>query len=278
MLSIAAMLSSSSVLISANATAVDNMSNKNQLSEKTIVITSENEDMIGSKNYDSEINMTYAEVLELYDEYLEEKVSLNSIADENVPEYSVDEFLQYAIATGAIEDTVAEKAALNKAFYRAEFKVAVAAGNTLGYTTAATLLDHSLQDAPSNFICDSSTSYAKQILNSDEVKSILNSFKNSVSGTSLTTKNMSGSVALDSTTDLLLAYHNVNYVVFGAKTNGVWEVSITVTDTYNFEHEEWENAMTDNAVITMINNYAYGAQEVGAIVPYTIRITARTSF
>ena len=278
MLSFVSLLISTNVQIYAHDVTVDDLSNMSNLSDNAIIITSENEHMIGSNEYDAELNMTYSEVLNLYNDYIGTTISLNNIDAENVSEDSLEGFLQYAIENGVIEDTTAEKAALSKAFYRTQFKAAVAAGNALGYTTAADFLDHSLQDNPSSFICDSSTSYASQILNSEEIQSIISSFKASVSGTSLTTKNMSGSIALDSTTDLHLAYNNVDYVVFGAKTNGVWDVSVTITDTYDFKHEEWKNAMTDNAVVTMINNYAYDAQQVGAIVPYTIRVTARTSF
>ena len=160
LLCIVALFFSSSVQIYANDVTLDNIKSTTQLSEKYILITNENEDMIGSENYDFKINMSYEEVIELYNDYLETKISLNNVIDEKFSEDSLDEFLKYAIKTGVIDDTVEEKTALTKAFYRTQFKAAVAAGNTLGYTTAANLLDHSLQDNPSSFTCGSNTSYA----------------------------------------------------------------------------------------------------------------------
>ena len=88
----------------------------------------------------------------------------------------------------------------------------------------------------------------------------------------------SGSTTLNSTTDLHLAYNKVSYVASGTKSNGKWTLTIKFKDTYNFEKQAWENAMTDNVVVTALNNYAAYAQDIGAIVPYDITVTVKTTF
>ncbi len=83
---------------------------------------------------------------------------------------------------------------------------------------------------------------------------------------------------LNSTTDLHLAYNNVNYSATGVKSNGKWTLTITFTDTYDFDAQSWKNAMTDNALVTILNNYAAYAQSIGAIVPYNVTVTVQTTF
>ena len=83
---------------------------------------------------------------------------------------------------------------------------------------------------------------------------------------------------LNSTTDLHLAYNNVNYSATGVKSNGTWTLTITFTDTYDFDAQSWKNAMTDNALVTILNNYAAYAQSIGAIVPYNVTVTVQTTF
>lgn len=36
--------------------------------------------------------------------------------------------------------------------------------------------------------------------------------------------------------------------------------------------------MTDNVAVTALNNYAAYAQDIGAIVPYNITVTVKTTF
>lgn len=191
---------------------------------------------------------------------------------------ALEGFTQYAVEEGIIEDTVEQRAAITKAVVRAEFKLVVAGGNVLGYTAAATLLNHSLQDNPSNLSYVSTTDMAKQIAGSTECTTIVNQFKSDVTGTNYVRKTNSGTTTLNSTTDLHLAYNNVNYSATGVKSNGKWTLTITFTDTYDFDAQSWKNAMTDNALVTILNNYAAYAQSIGAIVPYNVTVTVQTTF
>ena len=118
----------------------------------------------------------------------------------------MDNFAEYAVEQDIIENTPVQRAAITKAVIRAEFKTVVAAGNTLGYTTAATLLNHSLQDSPSDISYGSSTTYASQISKSSECKKIVQQFKADVKGQNMTARTITSSTTLNSTTDLHLDY------------------------------------------------------------------------
>lgn len=245
--------------------------------ETYTVITGEDEKVMTLSNTgDTDIGITNEEIMELYYQYLESQPAM--LLEERSIEEKLNGFAQYAVDSGVIEDTAVQREGITKAVVRTEFKIVVAGGKAAGYTTAANLLDHSLQDAPSNLSYSSSTSYARQILNSSECKTIINDFKNQVNGTNYVSKVYSGSTTLNSSTDLHLAYNKVSYTVSGKKNNGTWTLTITFRDTYDFERQAWENAMSDDLVVTAINNYAAYAQSLGAIVPYNIQVTVQTTF
>ena len=84
-------------------------------------------------------------------------------------------------------------------------------------------------------------------------------------------------VALFQTNHLIKGNNKVINYATGIKSNGVWTLTITFRDTYDFEKQAWENAMTDN-IVTALNNYAAYAQDIGVIVPYGITVTVRITF
>lgn len=225
--------------------------------------------------YESSIGMTDEEALELYNSYL---ASLPAPANESGSIDALKGFADYAVKQGIIEDTAVQRAGITKAVVRASFKTVVSAGKVLGYKAAATLLNHSLQDNPTNLSYGSSTTFSSQILKSSECKTIVNDFKTYVKGKKLSARTTSGSTTLNSTTDLHLAYNKVDYVASGTKKNGVWTLSIVFSDTYNFEAQAWKNAMTNNPAVTILNNYAAYAQSLKAIVPYKVKVTVKTTF
>lgn len=242
-----------------------------------VQITSDNETSYRmADDYNDVIGLTNGEVLDLYNAFLASRPEITS--EEQPPQKTVEEFVQYAVDQGVIQDEPVQKAAITKAVVRAEFKAVVAGGNAAGYTTAAAFLNHSLQDTPSNLSYSSGTTYSDQIKKSSEYKSILNKFKSDVKGKKLTQRTTSGSTTLNSTTDLHLAYNKVSYTAYGTKKNSTWTLNVVFTDTYDFEKESWKNAMTSNAAVTAINNYAAYAQSLGAIVPYKISVTVTATF
>jgi len=221
--------------------------------------------------------MSDEELLEYYNEYVASRTCLMSVDDK----YSVEMlsgFADQAVKDGLITDTPKQRAAVTKAVVRAEFKAVVAGGNVKGYTTAATLLNHSLQDYPQKMLCPSGSGIAAQIGRSSECTSIVNSFKKQVRGKNITSKTVTGTATLKSTTDLHLAFNKVSYQVVGKKYKGKWNLTITFTDRYDFETQAWRNSMTDHVAVTAINNYAAYAQSIGAIVPYDIKVFVVTSF
>lgn len=231
--------------------------------------------------FEESIGMTDEELLELYNDYLSSTTcSLMSIDDveEGFSVEKLNGFAEEAAREGIIENNAIQKAAITKAVVRAEFKVVVAGGKKAGYTTAAALLDHSLQDTPSNLSYGSSSSFATQISNSSECTAVVNIFKNQVKGKNISSKTITGSTTLNSTTDLHLAYNKVSYKVVGKKVNGKWNLTITFSDRYDFEAQAWKNSMTDSAAVTIMNNYAAYAQSIGAIVPYDVKVTVTKTY
>ena len=233
--------------------------------------------LLQDDSFEDSIGMTDEKALQLYNDYLASLPETISEADT----YSIERlnnFVDYAVEQGIIEDTAVQRAGITKAIVRKQFKVVVIAGKRLGFSAAATLLNHSLQDNPSNLSFGSSTKMASQISKASECKSIVNSFKSYVKGKKLSARTTSGSTTLNSTKDLRLAYNKVSYIASGTKKNGVWTLNITFSDTYDFETQAWKNAMTGNPAVTVLNNYAAYAQSLKAIVPYKVKITVKTTF
>lgn len=233
--------------------------------------------LLYDNSYEDTIGMTDEQALQIYNNYLAMLPKTLSKSDMNSSE-CLDEFVEYAIEQGIIENNEIQKAGITKAVVRGQFKTVATAGKSLGYKTAGTLLDHSLQDKPSNLSYGANTTFASQISKSSEYKAIVNSFKSYVKGKKLSARTTSGSTTLNSTTDLHLAYNRVSYVASGKKSNGVWTLTITFSDTYDFDKQAWKNAMTGNPAVTILNNYAAYAQSLKAIVPYKVKVTVNTTF
>lgn len=185
-------------------------------------------------SYENTIRMTDEKALQLYNDYLASLPETVSETDTYSAKH-LNTFVEYAVEQGIIEDTAVQRAGITKAVVRAQFKTVATTGKTLGFKTAGILLNHSLQDSPSNLSYGANTTFASQILKSSECKKIVNSFKSYVKGKKLSARTTSGSTTLNSTTDLHLAYNKVSYVATGTKKNGVWTLKITFSDTYDFE-------------------------------------------
>lgn len=261
-----------------NAHAEEYNSESAEEKSTCIFITGETEDLYSNEDiFNDSISMYDSEVLALYEQYLAQTPTSISECDEFAV-VVLEGFVQYAVEERIIEDTAVQRDALTKAATRAELKLVAEGGKKLGYTTAAALLNHSLQDHPLDLSFHSTSSMATQIANSTECRTIINQFKAGVTGTNYDRRIITGKITLNSTTDLHLAYNSVDYSVYGVKVNGKWTLTITFTDTYDFEIQQWKNSMTDDALVTILNNYAAIAQSIGAIVPYNITVTVQTTF
>lgn len=225
-------------------------------------------------DYNEEIHMTDEQALSYFEQYYTSCCDMYS-ASAQITQEVLDEFAQYAVEEGLIEDNAEQRAAITKAVVRAEFAAVVSGGELLGYTTAAKFLDHSLQDMPENLSFGIGSYYANQVLYADEIQREIQSFIEYADEKNQAAWNKTSSVTLNSTTDLHLAYNRVSYNIAGTKTDGIWSLVIKIHDTYDFEKQDWKNFMTDNAAVTALNNYAAYAQTIGAIVPYDISVTIK---
>lgn len=239
----------------------------------------DNEDYSPETNYSENANseenditgLTDEEFDTLYNQFLEHYKNVNFNSDDE----NIDAFIEYAIAVGAIEDTPQARDALSVLTYRKEMRTVVAGGRAAGYTTSAELLEHSLQDKPSNKTYKAGSRVSNQIKNSSEYKKELDKIRNTLKSVSGTSKSINGSMALTSTTDLHLAFHAVSYTANCKKVSGKWNITVTVTDRYDFAYQKWGSygKGLSNAAKVALNNYGYNAQKVGAIKNYNVSIT-----
>ncbi len=247
---------------------------------KCLVITPENEqhyDNIFSKDkirVDKVTGLTYKELLDLYNKYS----SKNKI-DKETLEFNAEEdlnnFVQYMVDNGIIPDSQQAKQDISIAFLRAQFNLAASIGEKLGYEHAADFLRHSLQDDPEDLYFAPGTEVSDWILESDEVQSLISDFQDYVTGRSLSRRFTSGSTILNSDRDYFLALNKVDYRIDGVKSGRRWNLDIDIIDEYDFDYS-WE--YVDELIATIVNNYAALAEDLGAIVPYDIRINMEDYF
>lgn len=128
------------------------------------------------------------------------------------------------------------------------------AAKGFGWETASAMLDHSLQNKPSNLAFSSDSKFAKQIAESAECDAIVEDFKEQVEGLDISEKSIKSSTTLNSTTDLHLSYNKVSYEVVGKKVvgkkvDGKWNLKITFYDRYDFETQAWEDSITLGSIV-----------------------------
>lgn len=143
-----------------------------------------------------------------------------------------------------------------KELVRVPFRAAAAVGYALGLRTAAELLNRSLQDHPEAWNQGVKSKYAEQIKKSVEY--------NNLSGGTIT-------FDIKNNPDLYLAYHGMKYS-YSEESD-----TVTFTDRYDFDFMEWEDTFSLQSIIVMVNNFAFFAQCIGAIVPYGISVTVNTA-
>ena len=148
-----------------------------------------------------------------------------------------------------VKNVLSHENVILKELVRVPFRAAAAVGYALGLRTAAELLNHSLQDKPEEWKKGADSKYAEQIKKSAEFRSRSN-----------------GTITFDikNNPDLYLAYHGMKY------TYSKEDKAVTFTDKYDFDFMEWEDTFSLQSIIVMVNNFAYFAQAIHAIVPYDI--------
>lgn len=229
-------------------------------------------------------NIETSKVENIYEEFKIE----HSVNDFNVWEkYTIDEFIEYAIEEGYIEDTPEQRDATVKESLRLSLGALATLGSTVGLNTASYLLDHSLTDNPSDLDFEPSSEYAHQVAISSEYQNILATIKNTARTADKNKDSISfpGDCYFESSFDLQLAYHAADYDVYMERKTGTsnsWEGTVVFTDFYDFNYRDWEEGASRYATLAyyvqFLNNYGAICQSLGATVPYYITITIPFSF
>lgn len=226
--------------------------------------------------------------LEIFRKYLNEKnVTANTLTSEEAT-MLWEGFAQYAVDNGYIADTPEQRAGITVEAGRALISLCADICSEK-YPTASMLLEHSLHDNPEDIVYGSSSSYAQQIEDSEEFQEILDdAIEEAKTLTYITSSRISGSVRLDSTTDLLLAYRSIDYVRWIKRpgiTDNLWHMEVTFRDTYDFDSDGWSDVWDElqvsglvgaaGEVLTML---AATAVDMGIIEEFEIEVVVETDF
>lgn len=116
----------------------------------------------------------------------------------------IQEFVDYAARNGIIENSPAQKASITKEVVRASMKIVAAAGKNAGYKLAAECLDHSLQDYPSSVTYSDGSWQCNIVKTGTAYKNLITTVKNTLRNYSSNSYSTTGSMVLNSPTDLFL--------------------------------------------------------------------------
>ncbi len=73
--------------------------------------------------------------------------------------------------------------------------------------------------------------------------------------------------------DLKLSLHEAKMTLSGTLNNGVGNLSVKITDLYDFKNNPLGNSQgVKNWTIDAINNMAWGAQEIGTISNFYVTV------
>ena len=133
-----------------------------------------------------------------------------------------------------------------------------------------------MQDNPKDLTYGSTASVCWTVEDTDEVQNLIDDITNELEDTDINyywNGYRSNTVYLNETTDLFLAFNKASWTAEGVKSGSNWDLEINIEDEYDFEPSDWEEygGVTSTAV-NIINDYAYVAQEYGAIVPFDITV------
>ena len=139
------------------------------------------------------------------------------------------------------------------------------------YPTSSQLLAHSLQSNPSDVYLGGNSTTAKQIKNSREFQDAINTIVSENYNSTLS--NYKKGIIFENDMDLKLSLHNANMSVSGTLNNGLGNLSVKITDKYDFINNPLENSKgIKNWSIDAINNMAWGAQEIGTISNFYVTV------
>lgn len=145
-----------------------------------------------------------------------------------------------------------------------------------GYELTGKLLRHSLQDEPPDLIL-TNVYTTNLVRNSIEYQNFVNNVVDQANKDKSTAINVNTSLAFKSG-DLFAAIHKANINLSGELKDGMWDISISVTDLFNFELTTSKDKLFgDSWKEWWANNIAAVDQLMGVIVPFNVEIKFRDS-
>lgn len=164
---------------------------------------------------------------------------------------------------------------LTKAAYRAEFYAGSLLLDVMAPYTAQALR-HSLQDSPPSVDNANGSGPSNKMEGTNAHNAKISAFRAKLNTVSGNYYSESSSIEVKRTDDLdmYLAYHNMSYLMAAEKIGGLWKIYTRYFDLYNFEEWKYQDGLSSlpSNFVTLVNNFALGAQNEGAIVPYNIAV------
>lgn len=144
-----------------------------------------------------------------------------------------------------------------------------------GYKYSGDFLINSALKNSSDLYYSSNSALAKKIKTTDEYVDMYTMCKTKIKNN----KNATSLIyywkdSFESDTDLFGAIHNFDYKVKAVKVNNAkWTVTMTITDTYNFEYNSWYGRKSLKGYLTTIsNNLAFWSQKSKSAKIYNVTI------
>jgi RHS repeat-associated protein len=180
------------------------------------------------------------------------------------------------IITGIIHCALTARAGLYgwAQYYFAKGAIS-AAGNTFlaykGYSLSREMFNHGMWGygrTPSSSINNLLISRLKS---SSDMKKAIENIMKSATGNSI---NQNGEVEFTITeknnADLYYSLQHISFNVQGTKSNGVWDLTITVSDRYDFDSIRSFSGLSFGSVA---NDLGWAMQRIGMVVPYNISVS-----
>ena len=160
-------------------------------------------------------------------------------------------------------------------YYATKCIIAVAGNSYLSskeYELSREMFNHGMHGRGEKLPSSTNDLIVNKLKESDIMGEAISSIMKSANGNSI---NVNGDVEFKRTNrtnaDLYYSLQHVNFNVRGTKSNGVWNLTVTVTDTYNFDNLRIisEGLNFGNAA----NDLGWMMQKVGMMTPYDVSVS-----
>ena len=145
--------------------------------------------------------------------------------------------------------------------------------DSIGMKTSAEMLNHSIQNNPSDLTYTDGSRIVNQIKNDSTFTEIVNeAIDNSLNGNI----NFDKWTEFETTTDLHGSLHGSHVMINGTMNDGCASLNVTITDRYDFDYSGGyfsENDIIKNFIFTVGNNLAWSDQFLGVVQNYDVTIT-----